>query len=346
MALIWQDCADYYSVITQVTINWASYGATTLSSGTGRLGGNSFLNTGGGNAPFISKTFNYTISNTVPLNFGFPIKSHENNTAYNQYILKLNTDQGSLILLQGTGGANSLFVNNQLNGSGTTSGTTPVGNGVEHFVQVSILFSTTGTGYIKVYVDGILDINYSGATVSGSLPTNLINFSFIPGNINNNTNEAYVDSFYFWDGSGGVFNAFPLPTLYTSNLTPSGQGDLDQYTPSAGLNYACVNGGFADATYVSDASTGNIDLYRYASLAYIPQNIFAVVGNYYGQNSGGTGTSNLIPKLKTSGITVSGATQVLPSLTNANLQNAFYNDASGSAWTVTNVNNMQLGMGD
>lgn len=350
MALIWEDTADYYTLIGQTTssANWASFGTTTLVSSVGPFGGNALSNVGTTGSTLVSKTFNYSISNTIPLNFGFWIKSHESSTGSVQaYALRLNTNQGNWNILAPAFGANSLIVNNQLNGSGTTAGSAPVGNGVYHFVQLSVLFSTTSSGYVKVYVDGILDINYTGAaTVSGTLPTTLTNFNFWPGTINNSSDTAYSSGFYFWDSTGSAFNTFPLPSLRTSVLSPTSNGDTNQYTPSTGSNFSCVNGGFADATFVSNASTGQLDLYHFGALPYVPQIVYAVVGNYYGENSGGTGTSNLIPNIKTSSTSATGATQVLPISTLTNLKNNFYTDAGGSAWTSSSVNAMQLGMGD
>jgi len=71
----------------------------------------------------------------------------------------------------------------------------------------------------------------------------------------------------------------------------------------------------------------------------------AVVGNYYGQNSG-SGTTSLIPKLKTGTTTISGTTLTLPVGALALFQSPFMTDASGTAWNAAAVNAMQLGMGD
>jgi hypothetical protein len=127
---------------------------------------------------------------------------------------------------------------------------------------------------------------------------------------------------------------------------PNADGDLAQFTPKSGTaHFAMVNGGYASTNYVSDGGTGNVDLYKFPSLPYSPTSINAVMANYFAQNSG-TGTTSLIPKLKTSGTTISGTTQTLSVGVNTLIQAPFLTDALGSAWTATSVNAMQIGMGD
>lgn len=333
MALIFEDTPDYYTLAAQTNVRYSSL--PTLSLATGNFGGNEYTT----HTTPITKVLSYAISNTVPVNVGFWYRNITVATATQTSLLTTNTDIANYVTL---GVASGLNVLRSQTPAGFTSGTRTILDGEFHWIECSILYSATGSGYIKVYVDGLLDINFSGATISGTLPATLNTFTF--GTLD--YERGRWGSFYFWDGSGSDFNTFPRDPMRTNVLTPNAAGDLSEFTPLAGANYTNVNSGFAGTGNVSDGTTGKTDLYNFSNLSYTPNEVFCVVGNYYGQNVGGVGTATLIPKIKTAGVTLSGTPQLLPLLNSDNLTEYFYTDASSALWTAVTVNAMQLGMGD
>jgi hypothetical protein len=338
---------DWITTTGQIVDFWASAGSMTYLSSVGRNGGAALVSVNG-NSAAQSKTINYSISNTVPMNFGFNYKAaNVTSLAPSEAILSLNTDQGTFYVLQSGSNGYNLQILTQLGGSSTPKiqGTHTLIDGNYHWIEISILLSTTGSGYIKLYVDGVLDVNYSGATTTDTLATTLYYYNLNGPGANSGTITSYFSDFHFWDGSGSTFNTFPIGPSYVTALQATSNGSTNQYTPSTGSNYSCINGGLAASTYVSDATTGHVDLYNFASLSYTPSKVNGVSAVYFGQNSG-TGTANLIAQLKTGSTLTTGSTQTLTVSSNSILQQIWNADATGTAWTYSTVNGSQYGQGD
>jgi hypothetical protein len=209
-----------------------------------------------------------------------------------------------------------------------------------HWVEFEY-FLSGASGSAQLHIDGV-----SQGSVTANLGAAAAITAVLFSGGYNSGGTQYLDDVVIWDDQGSTFNSFPLGPRRISTLVPNADGDLTQFTPKTGTShYAMVNGGYSSTNYVSDGGTGNVDLYKFPSLSYSPSNINAVVSNLYGQNTG-TGTTNLIPKLKTSGTTATGSTLTMTVGVNSLLQNAFLTDAGGSAWTSAAVNAMQVGMGD
>ncbi|TCG08386.1 hypothetical protein BZM27_12700 [Paraburkholderia steynii] len=226
-------------------------------------------------------------------------------------------------------------------GSFLTQGSTPVLDGNWHWVEFGIKFNG-GSSLSSCYVDGIAQ--WTNYTVNAAAAGAVSNFN-VGGPNQNGAGPDLWDDVICWDDQGTTFNTFPLGPQRISTLQPNAAGDSTQFTPSTGANYACVNAGYGGTNSVSDSSTGNIDLYQMADLVYSPATVKAVVGNYYGGNPG-TGTANLIPKVKSGGTVATGTTRALPIGSNAGYQQFWPLDPSSAAWTVANVNAIQIGMGD
>ncbi|MBG1252209.1 hypothetical protein [Burkholderia pseudomallei] len=293
---------------------------------------------------------NVNVSNQ--LYFGFwvkgPLPNTDASSSYGNSGLGLPNSNGGSFSLVTAGVTVSGAVQLLKLGSTTTlaTGTVNICDNNWHWVEIGVLLSSTSSGWAKVYVDGVQQINYSGATMSGAYTLNgNITLSFLQ-NTNGSNQTWYYDDFIAWDNTGTSMNTFPLGPQRISTLVPNADGDTLQFTPStAGTHYTCVDGDYTATSYVSDGATGNTDLYKFPSLAYNPANISAVVAQYWGQNPG-TGSANLIAKLKTNGTLVSGNTFGLSNGANHLYTNPFYTDASGAAWTATSVNAMQVGLGD
>ena len=85
--------------------------------------------------------------------------------------------------------------------------------------------------------------------------------------------ENYFDDLYFLDATGSVNNDF-LGNMRVSTLRPNASGDITQFTPDSGSNYARVNESQYDTTsYVQTTVSTNEDLYNYDDLSVIATNI-------------------------------------------------------------------------
>ncbi len=332
------DGLDSYASAANLSIRYTLVNNVTYSTTSGRFGGGAVTNSGS-NPYGLQLTKALSIPSGAKLRFGFSIKytstSNPNGILSANPLVSIN---GNQILAIATGG----YVAVTALGGNTaviTSSVSVVDNAF-HWVEVEYWLNGASSS-AQLYIDGVSQgSTSSNLGTAAAITTMLFSGGYVfSGNV-------YLDDLLVWDDQGSTFNTFPLGPRRISTLLPNADGDLAQFTPKTGTaHYAMVNGGYTSGNYVSDSGTGNVDLYKYPSLAYTPSDVTAVVGNYYGQNSG-SGTTNLIPKLKTGGTTVSGTTQTLPVGALALFQAPFTTDASSTAWTAATVNAMQLGMGN
>lgn len=338
MTLRFCDGFDSYSTAAQLTSKWSSGTGLAFNASAGRFGGGAMLNSGAAWQTFITKSV--SVPSGSKLRIGYHLK-YSAGTApaagagASNYVLGANSSSmlhintAGLLVVTGFGVTTPYIASSQA-----------VNDGNFHWVELEY-YLNGASSTAQLWIDGVLQGSHSGTLGNAA---NITSVSFGFGYVFSGT--AWIDDVVIWDDQGTSFNTFPLGPRRISTLVPNADGDLAQFTPKTGtVHYTMVNGGYGSTNYVSDGGTGNVDLYRFPSLSYSPSSINAVVGNYFGQNTG-SGTTNLIPKLKTSGTTVSGATQTLTVGNNSLIQSTFVTDAGGSAWTAAAVNTMQVGMGN
>lgn len=338
MALIFCDGLDSYASASDIVDKWNSNTGMTFVSNGGRFGG------GVVQTPFtrqMLKAFPTALAAGSVVGIGF------------SYMMSGGVPTGDVGII---GGPSGYWLSVQAStgklkaveyGAPSTvyfTGGTNVCDGQWHWIELWVTLQTSATGALQAWVDGVSQGSASSVATLSS--TSFLPLPSIGINTSANTNTHNFDDFIVWDNTGTTFNSAPLGPQRISTLNPNADGDLTQFTPSvAGSHYSCVNGGYGATTYVSDTSTGNVDLYKYPSLAYSPPSVLAVVANYWGQDPG-TVSANLIAKLKTGGTVATGSTFALSLGANKLFQNPFYTDAGSAAWTATSVNAMQVGVGD
>jgi hypothetical protein len=226
----------------------------------------------------------------------------------------------------------------------TTTGNVNMCDGVYHWVEIQIVFSTTTTGSITVYVDGVIDLQITGiATVVSQLPQGHIGMGGCGNNANILNITTYYDDFIVWDTTGTHFNTFPIgqKRIYTGN--PSAAGASTQFTPSAGANYTVAAQPYSGSATLTATTAGLLDLYQTTGLnGGNPSEIDAVVVNAYAYNPA-NGVRKLAGVLRSLGTTVVGPTSQITSAL-ANYQTNFYLDSSGAAWNATTIAGMQVGV--
>lgn len=340
MALIFWDGMDSYSTYSEMLKRWTSNSGGGWGSTDGRFSGGAFNATFSG---YILKTLASSVATAGTLNFAFWFKT---GAGTQSGFVQFDTTGGG-------GGGQQMFNTNSSGqpvlyklGSGTAiiTGSTNICDGQYHWVEVTVTLQTSATGSAQMWVDGI-----SQGSVSSTVTLNGASWSPVTGIRfgNGSSTTTYFDDVLVWDATGSFFNTTNIGPQKISTLKPSGDSTPLQFTPDTGTtHYSQITGGFSNAHYVQDGSTGNVDMYTYPSLGYTPATVRAVIANMYAQNPG-TGTPSLIPKLKTSSTTVSGTTITLSSGGVNNLYSqVWYQDATNTNWTASTVNSSTVGIGD
>lgn len=333
------DGFDSYSSASQLLSKWSSGSNLGLTTTGGRFGGGALTNA---LTSLASTSLNRGVSipSGAKVRVGFSIKypvGQTGSVSQSAFVLGLNTN--CVLHLNGAG---LLSVSNLSSSVVQLTSLTAVNDGAWHWVELEY-FLNGASGSAQLWIDGVAQGSVT-ANIGAAAVVSSVTFGFGSAGTAS-VGSAFIDDAVIWDDQGSTFNTFPLGPRRISTLVPNADGDLVQFTPKTGTShFAMVNGGYASTNYVSDTGTGNTELFRFPSLSYSPTSLTAVVGNYFGQNTG-SGSTNLIPKLKTSGTTASGSTLTLTVGANSLLQSSFVTDAGGAAWTASAVNAMQLGMG-
>lgn len=339
MTLRFCDGFDSYSSASQLPSKWSTVYNVAFGANTGRYGGGAVSNSGIAYSMQLNKVV--SIPSGAKVRVGLHIKytanAYANGLISSNYVVGIN---GSAALMLNSVG--QLLVT----ALGTTTiritSTAVVNDGNFHWVELEYWLNGATLSTAQLWIDGVSQGSYTGSLATAAAITS-VNFGL--GYVFSSY-TGWIDDVVVWDDQGSSFNTFPLGPRRITTLLPNADGDLAQFTPKTGtLHYPMVIGGYASTDYVSDSGSGNVDLYKFPALPYSPTSLNAVVANYFGQNTG-TGTTSLIPKLKTSGTTVSGATSTLAVGNNTLIQAAFSTDAGGAAWTTTSANSMQIGMGN
>jgi hypothetical protein len=225
-------------------------------------------------------------------------------------------------------------------------------DGRQHWVEVQLkISSNAANGICTVYVDGVQDLVYTGATAVGALTSLNGNVNLWNGAPNNANAHIWFDDFVLWDTTGNAaldLTTFPVGPQRIVTLDPNADGDNIDFTPSAvGTHFGLVSGSYNSASYVSDASgnTGHLELFKFPALPFVPNAITTLVLNLFGENPGSTAL-NILPKVKLSGTVATGASIRLSNGVNKLSQTSFPRDPAGNVWVPANVNIVQAGVGD
>lgn len=236
-----------------------------------------------------------------------------------------------------------------LNGSvNSNTGTKNVCDNTFHWIEVQIVLSSTSTGSVSVYIDGVQDLNLTNIITfnSSTVPTGGVAFGVgSNGYSGSNSITTIIDDIMIWDTTGSNFNQFPMGQQRINTIVPNGPGSSTQLTSSGGANFQVAAQNYSGTGTLVANGGGLTDMYTNSGLgAYNPSKINALVVNATGYNSG-NGSSYLIPKIETNSTIVS-AQQIPLNTTSTAIQSVFYNDATNAPWTTSSINNSQFGVGD
>lgn len=344
MALLFVDSMDAYTALTDLQYKgWTAPGTFTAFNATaGKFGGCAIGTTNDFNTKFSRpSTFVYSAGYTLNTGFWASFSTKPSSAVGGNNGGIYGFDTSTAITANANG--NLVFYPFGSTTANATTGTHNVCDGLYHFIEIQIVFATTATGSVKVYVDGNLDLSLTGLiTVASGTPTGQINIgSAANGQATSVT--CFYDDLIVWDSTGTAFNTFPIGPQRITLHSPNGAGSSTQFTPSANANWQCVSQVYTGTANVSDATTGKVDLYAVPTLPWSPTTVNAVVMNTYANNPGGGG--NVLKAQVKSSAVAAGAPITLP-IALANFQTPFYTDSNSAAWTAASVNSMQIGIGD
>jgi hypothetical protein len=210
-----------------------------------------------------------------------------------------------------------------------------------YYIELKVVCNDT-TGSYEVRVNGVNVLSATGVDTKEG--TNNYHTTFkISGKYGENPS---FDDLYCLDGSGAINNDF-LGIRQVLATYPNAAGDVANWTPSAGDNYACVdeNPTTDDTDYVQTSASGNLDLYNFTDLVGtdIVGTLNGIQINMMVRNTGG-GSLSVHQPSKLAGVQSDGTAAAVADATYAVKTRIMETDPSAAAWTVTNLNSAQFGV--
>jgi hypothetical protein len=236
--------------------------------------------------------------------------------------------------------------------NGTLLATSPsaLGAATWYYLELKVVIDdSAGSVYLKI--DGVEEMNVSAVDTNNGGVASVSSVRF--GRTASSSESSFdgkFDDIVIGDTSDGVGGS---PSIVATDLIgdcsievlfPDGAGNYAQWTPSTGLNYQNVDEGATndgDTTYNSSSTAAQRDSFTCDDLSISTGSVYAVqVTNICRREDGGgrlfRGT------IRTSSTDAEGTGKYMPA-TYAHKTDIFENDASGSDWTVSSVNAMEIG---
>ena len=331
MARLWHSGLETGFAFDSVT------GSIILSTAQARTGSSSFyIGTGGDGAQYGTITLPSALTEVFVRLCVFRSNSWET---------------GHLLLIQDSAGGSQMslrYVSRTdyrlyvLLGATTVIGTstTPIPLNTWCRIEFRLLVNNT-TGVAQLKIDGTQEVDFSGDT-QATANANLQRLHFGRAGSSSFPLQGYFDDLAINDTGGALNNSWPGSSGILAR-TPNGAGYYTQLTPSAGLNYECVDEMPPNITdYVSGASANLKDSYIKAPLGTTGV-VRAVQFNCYAAQ-GEAGTSGIASLVRRSGVDYQGADQAT-AVAWKNYREMLETDPStAAAWTVAGVDAAEIGV--
>lgn len=227
------------------------------------------------------------------------------------------------------------------NGTVLATGTTVLSAGVFYYIELKSTINSA-TGSYEVRINGATEMSASGVNTQATANASADGVRLGGGN-----NAAFTDwdDFYICDTTGAQNNTF-LGDVRIQAVLPSGAGATTQWTPSAAVaNYTTVDEAAPndDTDYVSSGTVGQIDTYAMGDLTPTAGTIKAVQTVHYARKDD-AGTRTIAPVFHIGVTDYVGANLPNLSTTYTYLPQVFETSpATATAWTITEVNGLELG---
>lgn len=166
-------------------------------------------------------------------------------------------------------------------GSMVFTSSATIGDNAYHHVEIQMV-AHTSAGTLKVWIDGVLDINVTATDTSDAVSGDCTIFDYVQfGGCSRNPalSSVWIDDPIVWDDQGSGFTGH-LPDKHRIRVTiPSANGSANDFTPSTGSNYQCVDDVMSDddTTFVESSTVGHEDRYTFSNVGFSPGLIYAMV---------------------------------------------------------------------
>ncbi len=217
-----------------------------------------------------------------------------------------------------------------------------------YFVEFKVTVNAT-TGSFELRVNGTTVLSQTGINTSDTGANAADRVRIYAANTGGTAGNATIDDCYILDGTGAAYNDF-LGDGVAEGLLPTGAGNSSQWSkfPGSGeanwQNVDDASGPDNDSTYNHTASTGVKDTYVFADLGFITGNVLGVQLNWNARIAT-SGSRTLRPIVRHSGADYAGSNQNLTSTSYLQQHQVLgTNPGTGSAWTVSDINNAEFGL--
>ena len=207
---------------------------------------------------------------------------------------------------------------------------------ITYLIEVRFKIADAG-GRVEVKVDGVSDIDFTGDTKEGAdTQFNKVRLGFGPHAVY--SVYAYFDNFKMDDAAW-------IGDTKIQAIKPTGAGNSTNWTPSAGVNWACVDERPAsDVDYVSIDDNDITDTYETSNLAGSVGDIKCVQIQSRTESDGSPTPTNLKLVARCSGGDYVSGNKAVPADPKG-LWNLWETDPSDAgAWTEADVNAMEIGI--
>lgn len=382
MALLFCDGCDRYTDTTSLsTLGWISDDTTNITlDTTGSNWGGKAIKIGDVGAqnistfPGIAKRFNRRPTGTT-IRLAFWIRTNTSQTfgsatsltggetlfSLNEGTFGVFTDAHNICGMVHSDGCIHVYGFDDWSGNGRGGGgdgTIPINDGNAHHFELEFTLNNLSSGVVKTWVDGVADINLTGADTDNSAGdhnlTYLNSIKFGGGKVNPGASDFIViDDIIVWDddtsdSENTMSGQLPNHTHRIETKTVSTDGDTSQFTRSTGSSNAAnvddLHNG--DTDYNNSTTDANKDLYGMSSSSVYADSVIAVNVCHVARK---TSSSNGIPKIraiaKNNGTTRTATQRPVPSTSYSIIEFPMCKDPDGAAaWTHDELQSTTFGM--
>lgn len=224
-----------------------------------------------------------------------------------------------------------------------TAATSPLSEGTWYHIEGKIVIHDS-TGSIELRVNGnstpVLNLSGLDTKVGSSTDATKVRFGSA-----GSSSWHYLTDLAVWNESGESPTGW-IGDCRVDTLNPSAAGSVDDWTPSAGANYECVDEANVDGdtSYVESSTNAQKDLYAIGNLPHNPSAIHAVMVTAKAKKTD-AGSASVKLGMKSSATEAQGSAEALTEGTYVRYQYARGVDPNTSAaWTTSGVNALEVGV--
>lgn len=346
--ILFTDSFDHYA-IGDLTEKWTQDAANeSIVSGEGRCGSDAYRNTSTNAGPSVG----VVNSNSVGC-VGLAYRPDSVQTLTGINIAGSNGDILITLLWNADGGFSVYLGPNAVIGTLLfTTGGGHLSVGIYTYVELEYFFNASG--YIKLYINGVLNSTFNGDTTNfplsgGYNPT-------LPWTLIHIFPRGYMDDVYILNGdnSDGAGKTTALGDTHIEALVAvpdsTEAGTHAEFTPSSGMDHGAMvddNPPDGDTTYNESSTPGNRDTYKYPDLSNVISGVIHGINILLNaRKSDDISTRSISTLMVIGGTDYQGSNQAISSSYKYWNQIYSINPDTSAAFTIAEVNDIDAGIED